>query len=148
VSAIGGARLSFWGSGHFGFEVTGGYAPAKISGETINEGNSDLLTASGRLLISLSPMDSKVGFFLAGGPALLTRGSNPLNEDRSRTDFGGNVGMGFRFGLGESNSAALRLDFEDYFYNGDFGGGDDFQNDLVGSLGLAIPLGGHSQEQS
>ena len=55
-----------------------------------------------------------------------------------------NVGVGFRFALGESGRTALRLDFEDYLYNGDFGGGDEFQNDLVGSLGLSIALGGRA----
>jgi hypothetical protein len=29
-------------------------------------------------------------------------------------------------------------------YNGDFGGGDSFQNDLVTSLGLSISLGGNA----
>ena len=44
VSVAGGLRLSFWGTGALGFEVTGGYAPAKIADETINEtGNTDLL---------------------------------------------------------------------------------------------------------
>jgi hypothetical protein len=52
--------------------------------------------------------------------------------------------VGFRFALGESGRSALRLDVEDYFYNGDFGGGDEFQNDIVASLGLEIPLGGRA----
>ncbi len=147
ISAIGGARLTFWGTGILGFEATGGYAPAKVSGETINEtGNTDLLLANARLLLALSPVTNNVGVYLAAGPALLTRGSNPLNEDRSRTDFGANVGLGFRFALGESGRTALRLDLEDYLYNGDFGGGDDFQNDLVASLGLSIALGGRADE--
>ena len=38
--------------------------------------------------------------------------------------------------------AGKPLDLEDYFYNGNFGGGDEFQNDIVASLGLAIGLGG------
>jgi hypothetical protein len=147
VSVIGGARLTFWGNGILGFEATGGYAPAKVSGETINETNTDLLVASARLLVALSPVTNRVGFYIAGGPALLTRGSNPFDDDRSSTDFGGNVGVGLRFGLGESNRSAIRLDIEDYLYNGDFGGGDDFQNDLVASLGLSIPLGGSSGEK-
>src|SRR3982751_3653198 len=42
VSVIGGARLTFWGTGHLGFEATGGYAPAKVGGETINETNTNL----------------------------------------------------------------------------------------------------------
>jgi hypothetical protein len=148
VSVIGGARLTFWGSGHLGLEAVGGYAPAKISGETINEKNTNLLVAAARLMLAVTPTTNRVGFYIAGGPALLTRGHNTFDDDRSHTDFGGNVGVGFRFGLGQSNNAAVRLDLEDYLYNGDFGGGDDFQNDLVASLGLAIPIGGHPGERS
>ena len=147
VSVIGGARLTFWGTGMLGFEATGGYAPAKIADERINEtGNTDLLVASGRLLLALSPVTNRVGFYIGAGPALLTRGANPFNEDRSRTNFGGTAGLGFRFALGESGNSAIRLDLEDYFYNGDFGGGDEFQNDVVASLGLSIGLGGRASE--
>jgi len=87
---------------------------------------------------------SDVPFFLAGGPALLTRGKNPLDDDRSSTDFGANLGAGLRFALNQSGSTALRLDLEDYMYNGDFGGGDKFQHDLVTSLGLSFSLGGRA----
>jgi hypothetical protein len=147
VSVAGGARLTFWGSGMLGFEATGGYAPAKIGNETINEtGNTDLLLASGRLLVALSPVDNSVGFYIAGGPALLTRGSNPFDDDRSSTDIGGVLGLGFRFGGGDDNRIGFRIDLEDYLYNGDFGGGDDFQNDLVASLGLSIALGGSADD--
>ena len=147
VSVAGGARLTFWGSGMLGFEATGGYAPAKIGNETINEtGNTDLLLASGRLLVALSPVDNSVGFYIAGGPALLTRGSNPFDDDRSSTDIGGVLGLGFRFGGGDDNRIGFRIDLEDYLYNGDFGGGDDFQNDLVASLGVSISLGGSASD--
>ena len=144
VSVMGGARLTFWGTGILGFEATGGYSPAKVGGETINERNSNLFAASGRLLLALSPVTNPVGFYIGAGPALLTRGRNVLNEDRSRTDFGGTAGLGFRFALGESGRSAIRLDLEDYFYDGDFGGGDEFQNDIVASLGLEIALGGRA----
>ena len=147
VSVIGGARLTFWGTGALGFEATGGYAPAKISGETLNETNTNLFVANARLLLALSPVTNRVGFYIAGGPALLTRGKNTFDDDKSRTDFGANVGAGLRFGLGERNNSAIRLDFEDYMYNGDFGGGDDFQNDLVASLGVEIPLGGRAGDK-
>jgi hypothetical protein len=147
VSVAGGARLTFWGSGMLGFEATGGYAPAKIGNETINEtGNTDLLLASGRLLLALSPVDNPVGFYIAGGPALLARGSNPFDDDRSSTDIGGVLGLGFRFGGGDDNRIGFRIDLEDYLYNGDFGGGDDFQNDLVASVGLSIALGGSADD--
>jgi hypothetical protein len=146
VSVIGGARLTFWGSGHLGFEATGGYAPAKISDETINETNTNLLVASARLLLALTPTTNRVGFYIAGGPALLTRGRNTFDDDRSSTDFGGNAGIGFRFALGQTGNSAVRLDLEDYFYNGDFGGGNDFQNDLVASLGVSFALGGRASD--
>jgi len=144
ISVIGGARLTFWGTGILGFEATGGYSPAKIGDETLNERNSNLFAASGRLLLALSPVTNPVGFYIGAGPALLTRGRNVLNEDRSRTDFGGTAGLGFRFALGETGRSAIRLDLEDYFYDGDFGGGDEFQNDIVASLGLEIALGGRA----
>jgi len=144
ISVIGGARLTFWGTGILGFEATGGYSPARVAGETINERNTNLFAASGRLLLALSPVTNPVGFYIGAGPALLTRGRNVLNEDRSSTDFGGTAGLGFRFALGESGRSAIRLDIEDYFYDGDFGGGNEFQNDIVASLGLSIALGGRA----
>jgi hypothetical protein len=144
ISVIGGARLTFWGTGILGFEATGGYSPAKVGGETINERNTNLFAASGRLLLALSPVTNPVGVYIGAGPALLTRGRSVFNEDRSRTDFGGTASLGFRFALGESGRTALRLDIEDYFYNGDFGGGDEFQNDIVASLGLSIGIGGRA----
>jgi hypothetical protein len=147
TGAAGGVRLTFWGTGRLGFEATGGYAPAKIGNETVNQsGNTDLLLANARLLLALSPVTNSVGFYLAGGPALLSRGSNPFDNDASSTDFGGVLGLGFRFGGGDDNRIGFRLDLEDYLYNGDFGGGDDFQNDLVASLGMSIGLGGKAND--
>ena len=142
VSVIGGARLTFWGTGVLGFEATGGYAPAKISGETINETNTNLLVANARLLLALTPVTSDVGVFVGGGGALLTRGKNTFDNNKSSTDLGATLGLGFRFGGGDNNRVGFRLDIEDYLYNGDFGGGNDFQNDLVTSLGVSIALGG------
>ena len=82
VSVIGGARLTFWGTGVLGFEATGGYAPAKIANETINEtGNTNLLAASGRLLLALSPVTNRVGVYLGAGPALLARGQDPFDSE-------------------------------------------------------------------
>ncbi|HEV8455307.1 MAG TPA: outer membrane beta-barrel protein [Gemmatimonadales bacterium] len=146
VSVIGGARLSFWGTGHLGFEVTAGYAPARVGGETVNETSTNLLVANARLLLALSPVTSKVGVFVGGGGALLTRGKNTFDDDRSSTDLGGTLGLGFRFGGGDDSRVGFRLDIEDYLYNGDFGGGNDFQNDIVTSLGVSIALGGKASE--
>lgn len=145
VSVIGGARITFWGTGMLGLEGTGGYAPAKISGETINETNTNMAVANVRLLLALSPVTNRVGFYLGAGPAFIARGSNPLDNNRSKTDIGGTGGAGLRFALGESGRSAIRLDLEDYLYDGDFGGGNKFQNDLVASLGVSIALGGSTK---
>jgi hypothetical protein len=145
VSVAGGARLTFWGTGNLGFEVTGGYAPSKIGDETINE-RVNMLMANARLLLALSPVTNSVGFYIAGGPALLSRGGNPFDDDRSSTDLGGVLGIGLRFGGGDNSRVGFRIDLEDYLYNGDFGGGDDFQNDLVASLGVSIALGGRATD--
>src|SRR5215207_3248170 len=141
VSVIGGARLTFWGTGNLGFEVTGGYAPSKIGDETINE-SVNMLLANARLMLALSPVTNSVGFYIAGGPSLISRGDNPFDDDQSSTDLGGVLGLGFRFGGGDDNRVCFRIDLEDYLYNGDFGGGDDFQNDLVASIGVSFALGG------
>ncbi len=146
VSVIGGARLTFWGTGHLGFEVTGGYAPAKVAGETVNETNTNLLLANARLLLALTPVTSKVGVFVGGGGSLLTRGRNTFDDDQSSTDLGATVGLGFRFGGGEDSRVGFRLDIEDYLYNGDFGGGNEFQNDLVTSVGVSFALGGKASD--
>src|SRR5689334_14421213 len=74
VSVIGGARLEFWGTRRLGFEAVGGYAPARVAGATINETNTNLLAASGRLLFAISPPTNPVGFYIGAGPALVTRG--------------------------------------------------------------------------
>ena len=44
-----------------------------------------------------------------------------------------------------NNRVGFRIDLEDYLYNGDFGGGDDFQNDLVASVGVSFALGGSAE---
>src|SRR4026208_2645449 len=36
VSVVGGARLTFWGTGMLGLEATGGYAPAKVAHAALN----------------------------------------------------------------------------------------------------------------
>jgi len=141
-SVIGGARLTFWGTGNLGFEATGGYAPANVAGETNNESHTNLMVANARLLLALTPVTSGVGIFVGAGGGLLTRGRNTLDDDKSSTDLGGTLGLGFRFGGGGDSRVGFRLDIEDYLYNGDFGGGDEFQNDLVTSLGVSIALGG------
>lgn len=138
-SFIGGARLTFWGNSPLGLELTGGYSPAnvEIAGGTINEDrNTNVFVGSAKLMLGISPASSAFGLYIGGGPALIRRGSDVTEEDESITDWGGVLGAGLRFPMGES--VGLRIDVEDYLYNGDFDGSDDFQNDLVISAGLSF----------
>lgn len=138
-SFIFGARITSWGNSPVGFELTGGFAPARVrvAGTTINEErNSQVFVGGLKLLLGLSPADSKFGIFLSGGPSLIRRGHNVGVENESVTDWGGVVGLGFRIPLGET--VGLRLEAEDYFYGGNFDGSRKFQNDLVLSIGLAL----------
>jgi hypothetical protein len=138
-SFIMGARLTSWGRGAVGFELTGGFAPARVrvAGTTVNETrNTQVFVGGLKLLLGLSPENSRFGIFLSGGPSLIRRGHNVGTASESSTDWGGVAGLGFRIPF--SQSVGLRLEAEDYFYGGDFDGSRKFQNDLVLSAGLAI----------
>ena len=43
--------------------------------------NTNLFVASPRLLLALSPVTNRVGFYMAAGPALLTRGKNTFDDE-------------------------------------------------------------------
>ena len=138
-SFIGGARLTFWGRSPIGFELTGGFAPARVrvAGTTVNsDRNTQVFLGAAKLMLGLSPASSRLGIFLSGGPSVMRIGHNVGRENESRTNWGGVVGFGLRIPF--SASVGMRLDAEDYFYGGDFDGSRKFQNDLVLSAGLAI----------
>ncbi|HET8713840.1 MAG TPA: outer membrane beta-barrel protein [Gemmatimonadales bacterium] len=138
-SFIAGARLTFWGRSPVGFELTGGFAPARVrvAGTTVNnDRNTEVFVAGAKLMLGLSPASSRIGIFLSGGPSLIRVGRNVARDNESNTDWGGVAGLGVRIPF--SASVGLRLEAEDYFYGGDFDGSRKFQNDLVLSAGLAL----------
>jgi len=138
-SFIAGARLTFWGKSPVGFELTGGFAPARVTvaGTTVNSSrNSQVFVGGAKLMLGLSPATSRVGVFLSGGPSIIRIGHNVSRESESSTDWGGVAGLGLRIPF--SASVGLRLEGEDYFYGGNFDGSRKFQNDLVLSAGLAL----------
>ena len=142
-SFIGGARLTFWGSNILGLELVAGYSPAKvnIAGSTVNgDRNLNVFVGGAKLMLGLTPSVSPVGFHVGAGPALIRRGKDATDPQKSKTDLGAVVGAGLRFPI--SGGLGLRIDAEDYLYGGDFGGGKDFTNDLVVSAGLHIDVGG------
>lgn len=138
-SFAGGARLSFWGPGILGLEVTGAYSPAKVhvAGGVINEDrNLNAFFGSAKLMLGISPKLAPVGFHVGAGPAVIRRGEDVTAQSESQTDFGVVVGGGVRLPM--STGIAVRIDAEDYIYKSNFGGNDETRNDLVLSAGLSF----------
>ncbi len=135
--------LTLWGTNALGLELVTGYSPAKVTvaGSTIN-GDRKLneFVGGAKILLGLTPSMSPVGLNIGVGPALIRRGKDVRDPNRSESNFGGVAGAGLRIPF--SHGLGLRVDAEDYFYGGDFGGGKDFTNDLVLSVGLHINFGG------
>jgi hypothetical protein len=140
-SFIAGARITTWGKSPIGFELTAGFAPARVhvsgTGTTINgDRNTQVFVGGVKAMMGLSPETSRLGVFLSGGPSIIRRGHDVARNNESTTDWGGVLGLGFRIPF--SPSVGLRLEAEDYFYGGNFDGSRKFQNDLVLSAGLAL----------
>ena len=140
-SFAGGIRLTGWGSSILGVEAVGGYSPASVdvAGGTINgQRNLNVFAGGLKLMVGVSPKLSPLGIFLGAGPAVIRRGEDVTTESGSNTAFGGVIGAGLRVPFG--SSLGLRIDAEDYIYNGDIGGDNATRNDLILSTGLSLGL--------
>src|SRR5256714_14543508 len=98
-SFIAGARLTFWGKSPVGFELTGGFAPARVhvsgTNTTINgDRNTQVFVGGAKLMLGLSPATSRIGIFLSGGPSLIRRGKDVARERWRPPDGGGVAGLG------------------------------------------------------
>lgn len=131
--------------GAFGFSPSGatatapGYAPIDRSGRVI--------TTSARLLAALGPRTRNRYFYVSGGIGLVVRGGDAWAGTSGRTRLAGAIGAGVRVEL--APPLALRAELADVFYSTQFSTAStpptqsQFQHDLVLSLGLAVPVGGH-----
>ncbi len=138
-SFAGGARLTYWGTNILGVEAVAGLTPAKVdvAGATVNETRSLNIFAAGvKLMVGLSPSMSPVGFHIGAGPAIVRRGNEVTSQSTSETNLGAVFGAGFRFPI--NSTLGVRLDVEDYIYNGTIKGEEKTRNDLVTSAGLTI----------
>lgn len=143
-----GGRLTYSSSGKLGLEATGTYAPSRVeivtATETIKR-SSHVWLGSLRLVYVLNSEWAAVNVYLAGGPAVISRGGESYEGVSGLTEFGGNIGLGALFRVGAG--FRIRLEVEDYLYESrmTFPSGETtgsrFQNDFVFSFGLSIPLG-------
>ncbi len=146
-----GGRIAAWVSDRLAVEGSFGYSGSGVSITAAGFGSADtsanILTGSARLLIGLGPRALNTLFYLSGGLGLVAHGGAAYTGASGTTRVGAIAGVGAR--LKVAPSLAVRAELEDYLYSAQFsassGGGQTnskFQNDLVLSLGLAIPLGG------
>lgn len=137
-----GGRLTWWTGKALGIEAVGVFSPARLK-VTANSGSqfvrsTEVMLGAGKLMFNLTPGSKVLGIAIGGGPALIHTKETVFDPARSQSDIGGVAGLSLRLGLGEN--VALRGDFEDFFYGGDFGRGSKFTQDLVVSAGLSIKL--------
>ncbi len=141
-----GGRVSFNSLKKVGFEATVLYTPSDVeasAGATGGAANVGFLNA--RAVFFLAPPVARIRFYLAGGGAIIFRGGEFYSTFSGTTDVGANVAAGVRFHLGR---VIGRVEVESYLYSvnlmsaGGFETGSQFQADLIGSVSVAIPLGG------
>ncbi len=134
-----GGRLTYWTGKALGLEFTGAFSPARIrvSGAVGQFPRSTAVAlGSGKVMLNLTPGSRLLGIALGGGIAGVHAAKSVADRSRSQTDIGGVADIALRLHLGDN--VALRADFEDYFYNGNFGRGARFTQDLIVSAGLSL----------
>jgi hypothetical protein len=134
-----GGRFTYWTTKSLGLELTGGFSPARVSVQsTVGRfpHSTDLLMGSGKVVLNLIPTSSSVGLVVGGGVAVLHVNKSVIDPTKSKTNIGGIGSAGLRIPV--FGRAVLRGDVDAYLYNGDFGLGSKFTQDLVFSGGLSV----------
>jgi hypothetical protein len=142
-----GGRVSLNTHRKVGFEGTFMYSPSDVEVSAgASGGAASLGLVNVRAVFFLAPPEARVRFYLAGGGAVIFRSGEFYSAfSGGTTDVGGNVAAGLRFHIGR---VIGRVEVESYLYSvnlksaGGFETGSQFQADLIGSVSVAIPLGG------
>jgi hypothetical protein len=147
-----GARLTYWlPAVPLGIEGNFRYAfsDAEVDADgEVSDTSAYVYAADARLAFKVLP--APIGLHLNGGIALIGRGGDAyddINTTAGKTNVGGVVGLGIRFGL--PGMFAIRADADTYLYSaqitvddpdvgGEFQFDSAFQADLVLSAGLII----------
>lgn len=153
-----GGRFTYWTSPTVGLEGSLGYTSSGVdftvdtSGVTLGTVSlsAHVLLGSARVLFNVGPKGGNTDFHLLAGVGVISHGGDAYDQlgqgsggVSGKTDIGGVVGGSVRFRASEK--LKVRIDVEDNLYSAKFsiGGSEStshFQNDLVVSLGLVIPL--------
>ena len=134
-----GGRFTYWTTKAVGLELTGGYTPARASVLTTIgrfDRSTQMLMGSGKVVLNLMPTSPKFGVVIGGGLAGLHVDKTVADPTVSKTNVGGIGSAGIRIPV--LGRWLLRGDVDAYLYNGDFGLGSKFTQDLVFSGGLSL----------
>jgi hypothetical protein len=134
-----GGRLNFLPHHTIGFELVGGFSPARVSVQSgVNRypRSTQLWVGAGKLVLDLIPRSKRIDLALNGGVAFLHSSKTLVDPNATADDVGGVAGATLRIRL--ADNVSLRGDAEDYMYNGNFGLGNKFTHDILLSGGLAF----------
>lgn len=112
--------------------------------EGVTEESSHVWFATGRALYKPGETASAASFFVGAGLTVTSRGGTAYSSITGTTDIGGTIGVGTSIVIGKRY--AIRIEAEDYFSWARFNvnlateTSTRFQNDLVFSAGLAVPI--------
>lgn len=146
-----GARLTWLSTSRFGIEASAMGAFGNHQLLTISAASRTIF-ADARVRVRLTGADSPTVVFFTGGVGIVKMkdslvGLVPEAAFSFKSVTSGVAGFGL--GLPVNEHWSLRLDIEDHFYQADvqadetfiFRDGGQSQNDVVGSLGIVVPIG-------
>lgn len=157
TTVVFGGRVGSWVSERVAVEASFGYAPSKAqvvytdasNVTTTSDVSATILLGRVRVLVGIGPTGRNTsGYLVLGVGVTAHTGEAYSNLDitAGSTDGGPIVGVGGRIKVGQS--IAIRLEVEDHLYSARFSDSSGaeskakLQNDIIISLGLAIPFGG------
>ncbi|HJR63053.1 MAG TPA: outer membrane beta-barrel protein [Gemmatimonadaceae bacterium] len=147
-----GARVVYRGASRLGFEGAFSYSSSEVEvSATDNDDisidfDANVIIFRGKVLYDLSQPQGRVRPHIGAGIAAIIRGGDFYDETdlEGTTDLGFVLAAGLRFPVGER--LMLSVELEDFISSAKFEQDDDesdakLQNDLLLSVGLAIPIG-------
>ncbi len=143
-----GIRALLSASGLIGIEGSILYVPSDLNITTSSTGevsrSAESWYGSVRGILVLNSVYAPANIYFAAGVGIVSRRGEAFSGATGATDVTGNLGLGALFRL--SSSLRIRLEIEDYLYTARFAFPDigetidRFQNDLIFTAGLSIPL--------
>ena len=146
ISLLVGGRLGIGFGQRIGLAFTADYSPSELrfnAGGPEQRTPGSVLSGSGRLTVSVLPLQSPVLLMLNGGASLVRRSGEAFEDQLDRTSLGGVAGATLGLRLGGPLSFYVHAD--DFIYNAEYTGptvtDQVLQHDVHLSFGFGVPLG-------